>query len=199
VKTLDPIAAVAELFRSLPGIGPRMAERIAYHIVKSPPAFTARLSDALQRMKETVQYCSVCSNFTEQEVCTICTNPAREQSLICVVEDVQDMRSIEATHYFTGVFHILHGSLSPLEGIGPQDLTIDTLLDRIKKDTIAEIILATNPTVEGEATATYIYHILKPFDIKITRIAQGIPRGGNLEYTDGHTLKKAFEGRVAMT
>lgn len=198
MKALNPIAAVAELFRALPGVGPRMAERIAYHIVKSPPSYAARLAHALTHMKETIRYCSICSNFTEADLCDICRNPARDRTVICIVEDVHDMRSIESMRYFDGVFHILHGSLSPLEGIGPQDLTIAALLERIKTTRVRELILATNPTVEGEATATYIYQIAKPCGVRITRIAQGVPRGGDLEYTDGLTLKRAFEGRTEM-
>ncbi|MFH1282794.1 MAG: recombination mediator RecR [bacterium] len=198
MKTLHPIAKVVDLFRSLPGVGPRMAERMAYYLIKSPADFTKNLSEAIITLNEVIHYCSVCTNFTDKEICEICSDSSRDKSTICVVEDVQGLLAIEKASHFSGLYHVLHGCLAPLEGIGPNDLTMSRLTQRVKNGDAEELILATNATVEGEATATYIHHILKSFKIRITRIAQGIPRGGDLEYTDGITLKQAFEGRKEM-
>lgn len=198
MKTLNPIGKVIDLLKSLPGVGPRMAERLAYFIIKNPPEFSQNIAESIINMRNSIGYCDTCKNFTESKVCEICSDPSRSGENICVVEDVQDLLAIEKTRCFTGTYHVLHGSLSPLDGIGPEDLTILSLIERIKGGRTKEIIIATNLTVEGEATAAYIFQLIRSFNIMVTRIAQGVPRGSDLEYVDGGTLKRAFEGRKEM-
>jgi recombination protein RecR len=187
------IRLIEELQR-LPGIGPKGAQRLAFHILKTPREQTDRLSDALREVKERVTYCSVCNNITELDPCAYCSSGARDPHVICVVEEPQNVAAIEKTREFKGMYHVLMGALSPLQGVGPDDLKIKSLLGRVSNG-VTEVILATNPNVEGEATAIYLARLLKPLGVKVTRIAMGVPVGSDLEYTDEVTMHKALEGR----
>ncbi|MBD3271339.1 MAG: recombination protein RecR [Elusimicrobia bacterium] len=182
----------------LPGVGPKMAERIAYHIIRMKADDAAALCEGIRMARTGSCICSCCFNIAETNPCHLCADVSRKQDLICVVEHPQDVSAVERSGGFNGLYHVLHGSLSPLDGIGPDDLKIDELVKRIKNMRITELIIATNPDVEGEATALYLSKLLKPLDITITRIAQGIPFGGELEYADQGTLLKALQGRRAM-
>jgi recombination protein RecR len=185
---------IAELQR-LPGIGAKSAQRLAFFLLKSPREDVERLTAALREVKERVAHCSICSNITDQDPCAFCTSPDRRQNIICVVEDPQNVTAVEKTREFKGVYHVLMGALSPLQGIGPDDLKIKSLLARIDRGGVEEVILATNPNVEGEATAIYLARLLKPLGVRVTRIAMGVPIGSDLEYADEVTLHKALEGR----
>jgi recombination protein RecR len=176
-------------------IGPKTAQRLAFHIIKTPKNEVFELSEALSTAKEKISHCKICSNLTDKEVCSICTSTRRDNTTICVVENPQDIIAIESAGVHNGLYHVLMGSLSPLDGIGPEELKMQELVNRVKESNIKEIIIATDPNVEGEATAAYIKEILKDLSVKITRLAHGIPMGGNLEYADGVTLGKAIEGR----
>jgi recombination protein RecR len=182
-------------FKRLPGIGAKSAQRLAFHVLKTPREDAARLIDALRDVKDRVTYCTICNNFTDVDPCQYCADPARDHRVVCVIEEPQNVNVIEKTGGFRGVYHVLLGSLSPLQGIGPDDLKIKGLLSRIAADEVEEIILATNPTVEGEATAIYLARLLKPLGVRVTRIATGIPVGSDLEYADELTMGKAMEGR----
>jgi recombination protein RecR len=182
-------------FKRLPGVGAKSAQRLAFHVLKTPREDAERLCDAIREVKDRVTYCSVCNNFTDVDPCVYCADPARDHRLVCVVEEPQNVNVIEKTGGFRGVYHVLLGALSPLQGIGPDDLKIKGLLGRIDGDHVDEIILATNPTVEGEATAIYLARLLKPLGVRVTRIATGIPVGSDLEYADELTMGKAMEGR----
>jgi recombination protein RecR len=190
----DPLTRLIEELQRLPGIGPKGAQRLAFHILKTPREQTERLVEALRDVKERVTYCSVCNNITDVDPCAFCSNDARDGTMICVVEEPQDVSAIEKTREFKGRYHVLMGALSPLQGIGPDELKIKGLLARVNNG-VAEIILATNPNVEGEATAIYLARLLKPLGVKVTRIAMGVPVGSDLEYTDEVTMHKALEGR----
>jgi recombination protein RecR len=190
-----PVAKLIEEFEKLPGIGHKTAQRLAFHVLNLPENRVLSLSNAIREAKQKTKYCSVCSNLTDVDPCNICSSPAREHSAICVVEDPKDVVAMERTREFKGLYHVLHGVISPMEGIGPEDIKIKELLERIKEGNIREVIVATNPNIEGEATAMYISKLLKPLGIKTTRIAHGIPVGGDLEYADEVTLAKALEGR----
>ena len=190
----DPLIRLIEELQRLPGIGPKSAQRLAFHVLKTPREQTDRLADALREVKERVTYCSVCNNITDVDPCTFCSNTARDPHVICVVEEPQNVAAIEKTREFKGLYHVLMGALSPLQGIGPDDLKIKSLLARVNNG-VSEIILATNPTVEGEATAIYLARLLKPLGVKVTRIAMGLPVGSDLEYADEITMHKALEGR----
>ena len=181
-------------FSSLPGIGRRTALRLVLHLLSRPESEVVSFGKVLETLKSEIRYCRVCHNISDTDVCPICANPKRDASQICVVENVQDVLAIENTMQYKGVYHVLHGVLSPMDGVTPEQLRIKELLARID-DSVAEVIMATNPTVEGEATAMYIARLLKPAGIKVTRIAHGIPVGGDLEYADEVTLAKAMEGR----
>ena len=183
-----------EQLQKLPGIGAKGAQRLAFHILKNPRDDAERLCEAIRDVKERVTYCSTCNNITEADPCVFCTSPSRDQRLICVVEEPQNVSVIEKTREFRGVYHVLMGALSPLHGVGPDDLTIKDLLTRVGSG-VDEVILATNPTVEGEATALYLARLLKPLGVKVTRIAMGIPVGSDLEYADEVTMTRAMEGR----
>jgi recombination protein RecR len=189
-----PLVRLIEELQRLPGIGPRGAQRLAFHLLKTPREQTDRLVDAVRDVKEQVTYCSVCNNITDTDPCTFCSNDDRDASIICVVEEPQNVSAIEKTREFRGVYHVLMGALSPLHGIGPDDLKIKSLLARVGLGA-AEVILATNPNVEGEATALYLARLLKPLGVKVTRIAMGVPVGGDLDYADEITVHKALEGR----
>ncbi len=182
-------------FRKMPSIGNKSAERLAFYVLGLEDKDVKGLADAIINAHERIHQCSVCRNLTEDEVCPICKNDKRDRSIICVVEDPRDVAAIERTHEFNGLYHVLHGVISPINGIGPEELTIKELLARLSDNTVNEIIMATNPTVEGEATAMYISRLLKPLGISVSRLAYGIPVGADLEYADEVTLSRALEGR----
>ena len=188
------IEKLIESFERLPSIGHKTAARLAFYILNSSEEETNEFINSIKNAKANLKYCSKCYNISDTDPCTICANPKRDENVICVVEDVRDIIAIERTHEYKGVYHVLHGSISPMNGIGPDDIKIKELLARINTKT-KEVIIATNPRVEGEATAMYISKLLKPLGVKTTRIAHGIPIGGDLEYTDEITLSKALEGR----
>lgn len=192
------IEKLIESFEKLPSIGHKTAVRLAFYMLDLPEQETNEFIASIIHAKKTLKYCSKCFNVSDTDPCPICANPKRDSSIICVVEDVRDIIAMEKTHEFKGVYHVLHGSISPMNGIGPEDIKLKELLARLKDNSIQEIILATNPRVEGEATAMYISKLIKPMGIKVTRIAHGIPVGGDLEYTDEVTLSKALEGRREM-
>lgn len=179
----------------LPGIGPKSAQRIAFHILQSESETAAALVDAIRTVKERVKFCTICGNVSEETQCRICRDPRRENASICVVEESKDVIAIERTREFRGKYHVLGGAISPIDGIGPDQLRIRELLARLADDSVTEIILATDPNLEGEATATYLARLLKPMGIKVSRLASGLPVGGDLEYADEVTLGRAFEGR----
>jgi len=189
-----PLVRLVEELQRLPGIGPKGAQRLAFHILKTPRETTERLADAIREVKERVTYCSVCHNFTDVDPCALCSSADRDRRIVCVVEEPQNVAAIEKTREFKGQYHVLLGALSPLHGVGPDDLKIKSLLTRVSSG-VAEVILATNPTVEGEATAIYLARLLKPLGVKVTRIAMGVPVGSDLEYTDEVTMHKALENR----
>ena len=189
------IEKLIESFERLPSIGHKTAVRLAFHMLDLSKEETDEFINSIINAKEKLKYCGSCYNISDTDPCPICSSPKRDNSIICVVEDVRDVMAMERTHEFKGVYHVLHGTISPMNGIGPEDIKIKELLNRIADNDIKEIIIATNPRVEGEATAIYISKIIKPLGIKVTRIAHGIPVGGDLEYTDEVTLSKALEGR----
>jgi len=191
----DPLIRLIEELQRLPGIGPKGAQRLAFHLLKTPRESTDRLVDAVRDVKERVTYCSVCNNITDTDPCAFCSSGTRDPRVICVVEEPQNVSAIEKTREFRGLYHVLMGALSPLQGIGPDDLKIKSLLTRIGSGGVGEVILATNPNVEGEATALYLARLLKPLGVKVTRIAMGVPVGSDLEYADEITMHKALEGR----
>src|SRR6476469_7281391 len=187
-STVEPVARLIEQFARLPGIGPKTAQRLTYYLLRMPEQVSEDLAEAISQMKQSVQFCSVCLNITDSETCAICRGEARDRSLICVVEEPLDVLALERTRGYKGVYHVLHGALSPVEGIGPDDLKIGELLARLQRDNVAEIILATNPNVEGETTAIYLTRLLRPLGVRVTQIARGLPVGGDLEYADEVTL-----------
>ena len=189
------IEKLIESFEKLPSIGHKTAVRLAFHMLDLSKEDTDEFINSIINAKSKLKYCSNCYNISDTDPCPICSSPKRDNSIICVVEDVRDIMAMERTHEFKGVYHVLHGTLSPMNGIGPEDIKIKELLNRIGQNDIKEIIIATNPRVEGEATAIYLSKIIKPLGIKVTRIAHGIPVGGDLEYTDEATLSRALEGR----
>ena len=184
-------------FAKLPSIGQKTAQRLTLHILNLPDEEVKEFADALVKARGTIKYCSVCGNFTDTDPCSICGNPNRDKSTICVVEQPKDIMTMEKVKEFNGLYHVLHGNLSPMQGRGPQDIKIRELVARMS-DTVKEVIIATNPNIEGEATAMYIAKILKPLDVKVTRIAAGIPVGGDLEYADEVTLYKSLQGRTQI-
>ncbi len=192
-----PITKLIEELSKLPGIGRKSAQRLAFHILEMKGNDVVELAKAIVNAKKHTKHCQTCGNLTEGELCNICTSLKRDQSTICVVEDARDIVAMERTKEFKGVYHVLHGTISPLDGIGPDEINIKSLILRLNAD-IREVILATNPTIEGEATAVYISRLIKPMGIKVTRIAHGIPVGGDIEYADEVTLMRAMEGRREM-
>lgn len=192
------VQELIDQFGRLPGIGPKSAQRIAFHILETPGFDVSRLAQLLAEVREKVRFCEVCGNVSEQERCAICRDPRRNPALICVVEDAKDVAAIERTREFRGLYHVLGGAISPMAGIGPDDLRIASLMTRLADGTVQEVILATNPNLEGEATATYLSRLLTTLDIRVTRLASGLPVGGDLEYADEVTLGRAFEGRRAV-
>ena len=179
----------------LPGIGPKSAQRIAFHILTTQSFDTTRLSEILGEVRDKVKFCNICGNVTEQETCSICRDPRRSQTVICVVEEAKDVAAIERTREFRGLYHVLGGALSPIDGIGPDDLRFHQLVTRLADSTVTEVIIATDPNLEGEATATYLTRLLVQPGLRVTRLASGLPVGGDLEYADEVTLGRAFEGR----
>jgi recombination protein RecR len=191
----EPLARLIEHLQRLPGIGAKSAQRLAYHILRTPREAADQLCTAVQDVKERVTYCSTCNNITDVDPCVFCTDERRERQVICVVEEPQNVAAIEKTREFRGVYHVLMGALSPLQGVGPDDLKIRGLLTRVGDGGVREVVLATNPNVEGEATALYLARLLKPLGVRVTRIATGIPVGSDIEYADEITMSKAMEGR----
>ena len=185
-------------FAALPGIGRKSAQRLAFHVLSLPEEEALSFSDAIAEVKRTIRCCSVCQNLTDQEICSICSSPKRDQSVICVVAEPRDVLSFERGREYDGVYHVLHGVLSPMRHIGPDDIRIHELVKRVAEGNITEVIMATNPDTEGEATAMYLSRLLKPFNVKVSRLAYGIPVGSNLEFADEATLLRALNGRVEM-
>jgi len=193
-----PVQTLIEEFKKLPGIGFKSAQRLAFHIIRTSRNDAERLAHAILQLKESIRYCSICNNITDIDPCRYCSDPSRDRSIICVVEEPHNLIAIEKTREFHGLYHVLLGVLSPLQGIGPEQLRIQGLLERIKDGTVNEVIIATNPNVEGEATALYLSKLIKPSDMKVTRIAMGVPVGGDLDYADEVTVSKALEGRRVL-
>ena len=191
----DPLAQLIDELQRLPGIGAKSAQRLAFHILKTPRDVIDRLAEAMRLVKERVTYCSTCNNITDQDPCWYCTTDSRDRTVICVVEAPENVTAVERTRDFKGLYHVLMGALSPLQGVGPDDLKIHGLLTRVGGGGVQEVILATNPNVEGEATAIYLARLLKPLGVRVTRIAMGVPVGSDLEYADEFTMHKAMEGR----
>jgi recombination protein RecR len=195
--TSEALQQLIEEFAKLPGIGRKTAQRLALFVLKQPREDAVRMAKALVSVKDRIRYCSVCSNITEQDPCSICSSPKRDRALICVVEEPNDVLAVEKTNEFRGLYHVLGGSLSPLDGIGPEELKVKELLGRVTGD-VSEVILAMNPNVEGEATTIYLSRLLKPLGVKVSRIARGLPVGGDLEFADEATLTRALEGRITL-
>lgn len=191
----EPIAKLIEGFSKLPGIGPKTAQRLTFHVLNMEEKDVVDIAKALYNIKKNLHYCSVCQNVTDVDPCHICNDKTRDKTLICVVQEPKDVIAMEKTKEYSGTYHILNGVISPMEGIGPEELKLKELLVRLEDEKVKELILATNPNIEGEATAMYISKLIKPFGIKVTRIAHGLPVGGDLEYADEVTLTKALEGR----
>jgi recombination protein RecR len=195
MSVADPIARLVKELAKLPGIGEKTAQRLAFHILEAGPAYAGDLAAAVTGVVRDVRLCSGCQTLTDQDPCPICRDPERDARMICVVESVPDLLAVERTHEFRGRYHVLHGALSPLDGVGPSDLKIRELLLRLEREPAEEVVVATNPDVEGEATALYLVKLLKPLGLRVTRIAQGVPMGGDLEYADQVTLARALAGR----
>lgn len=193
-----PIQDLVEELNRLPGIGPKSAQRLAFHIVKTQGEDARRLAEAIIRAKERVRFCRECFGVAEGELCRICSDPGREGTVICVVEEPKDVSAVEKAGVIKGRYHVLGGAISPMDGVGPDDLRVKELLNRVHRDGVAEVIIATNPNLEGNATAMYVAGLLKPLDVRVTRLAAGLPVGGDLEYADEVTLGQALEGRREM-
>jgi recombination protein RecR len=193
-----PLARLVAELEKLPGIGPKSAQRLAFYLLQVPTEEARQLAGAIMQVKEQVRSCSVCFNYTDQEVCEICSNARRDRTLLCVVADPRDLLAIERTNEFRGMYHVLGGVISPMEGIGPDQLRMRELLERVHRDQVQEVILATNPQVEGEATAMYVHRLLKPLGVMVSKIAFGLPMGGDLDYADPATLIQALGGRRPM-
>ena len=194
-ETIEPIATMAAELNRLPGIGKKTAQRLAYFVASMPLEDVRALSVALWEGRKAIRFCKTCGNYAAGDTCAVCGDPARHNVRLCVVRDPRDVAAMERMHAYGGLYHVLHGTLSPMDGIGPDQIHIRELLSRLESEKVDEVILATNPDVEGEATASYLARLLKPFHLRITRIAHGVPVGGDLEYTDEVTLQKALEGR----
>jgi recombination protein RecR len=193
-----PIQELVDELSRLPGIGPKSAQRLAFHLLKAPPDESYHLADAIRAARERMSFCSECGNVAEQELCRICRDAGRDTTVICVVEEPKDLAAVEKAGVIKGRYHVLGGAISPLDGIGPEDLRVQELLERVQRDHVIEVILATNPNLEGNATAMYVAALLRPSGIKVTRLASGLPVGGDLEYADEITLGQALEGRREM-
>lgn len=193
-----PVARLIQEFHKLPGIGPKSAQRLTYHLLRAPSDEARALAEAILELKERTVLCSRCQNITEADPCLICTAPGRDPSAICVVEEPLDILALERTGSYHGLYHVLHGAISPLNGVGPEELKIASLLSRLRSGGIGEVILATNPNLEGEATAMYLQRLIAPLGVRVTRLARGLPMGGDLEYADEVTLTRALEGRQEL-
>jgi recombination protein RecR len=198
MRYAPPIARLLEEFERLPGIGPKSAQRIAYWLLSAEGADAQRLADAIVEVKRTIHFCPVCFNFAEGEVCEVCADTRRDLTKICVVEEPRDLVAVDRTGEFRGTYHVLQGAISPIDGIGPERLRVRELIDRLSSGEVTEVVIATNPNVEGETTALYLARLIKPLGIKVTRIASGLPVGGDLEYADEVTLGRALEARREM-
>jgi recombination protein RecR len=198
VATPDAVSRLVDDFSRLPGIGPKTASRLTYYLLRAPVEQVQSLGEAILELRQRIRFCSRCYNITEQDPCPVCADVQRERGGICVVEEPLDVLAIERTGEYRGLYHVLHGAISPVDGIGPEDLRIRELVERIKTEPVTEVILATNPSLEGEATAMYIRRQLHPLGVRITRLARGLPVGGDLEYADAITLARALEGRQEM-
>jgi recombination protein RecR len=195
LQTIEPIARAVEAFASLPGIGPKTAQRLTFHLLRQPPETVRELAEAITNMQAAVHFCSVCGNVTDVEPCSICRSDQRDQTTICVVEDPMAVITLERTRIYKGLYHVLHGALDPLHGVTVEDLKIEELVKRVQGGEVREVILATNPNVEGDTTAGYLERRLAPMGVNLTRLARGLPVGGDLEYADEVTLARALEGR----
>ena len=195
VPTAKPVSRLIEELHKLPGIGPKSAQRLAYYLLRIPEEQARALAEAILAVKEKVVLCTICQNFTEADPCSICQDQGRDRSRICVVEKPLDILAVERTRKYAGLYHVLHGVLSPMDGVGPDDLKIRGLVERLKDGSVKEVILATNPNLEGEATAMYLSRLIAPLGVKVTRLARGLPFGGDLEYADELTMTRALEGR----
>ncbi|HOO25092.1 MAG TPA: recombination mediator RecR [Clostridiales bacterium] len=194
-QNVPPLARLIEQFERLPGIGRKSAQRLAYHILNMTAEEAKSFAENIVFAHENIKHCKICCDLTDKEICSVCSNDSRDKSIICVVEDSKDVAAIERTHEFSGLYHVLHGVISPMNNIGPGDIKIKELIERLGDDDIKEIIMATNPTVEGEATAMYISRLIKPMGLTVSRLAYGVPVGSDLEYADEVTLSRAIEGR----
>ncbi len=190
-----PVARLIEEFHKLPGVGPKSAQRLTYYMLRMPAAEARSLAEAILEVKERITFCSVCQNVTDVNPCRICASDRRDRTMICIVEEALDILAVERSGSYEGLYHVLHGAISPMDGIGPEELKIEELLSRLRSEEVQEVILATNPNLEGEATAMYLTRLLRPLGPKITRLARGLPVGGDLEYADDVTLSRAMEGR----
>ena len=195
VSTPEPISRLIEEFHKLPGIGPKSAARLTFYLLRMPGEEAKALAEAILAVKEKVVLCSLCQNIADRDPCAICRSDGRDRTAICIVEEPLDILALERTGQYSGLYHVLHGVISPMDGIGPEDLKIKELLPRLQDGSVKEVILATNPNLEGEATAMYLHRIIAPLEIKVTRLARGLPMGGDLEYADDVTLSRALEGR----
>ena len=198
VPTVQPISRLIEEFHKLPGIGPKSAQRLTYHLVRMPEAEARAFAEAILAVKEKIVLCSICQNITDTDPCSICLGEGRDRTKICIVEEPLDILPLERTRQYHGLYHVLHGVISPMEGIGPDDLKIRELLVRLRDGVVEEVIMATNPNLEGEATSMYIHRLLAPLGIRVTRLARGLPFGADLEYADEATLTRAIEGRQEL-
>ncbi len=195
LPTAGPVARLIEEFHKLPGIGPKNAQRLAYFLVRTPSEDAQSLAEAIVAVKERIVLCSVCQNITEQDPCALCLDQRRERTRLCVVEEPLDILALERSRAYQGLYHVLHGAISPINGVGPEHLRINELLRRLQGEDVEEVILATNPNMEGEATAMYLHRLVRPLALRVTRLARGLPSGGDLEFADDVTLARALEGR----
>ncbi len=198
MSTAEPIARLIEELNKLPGIGPKSAQRLTYYLLRAPAEEAQALAEAIRDVKEKLTLCSICLNITDSDPCTICRDEERDHTKICVVEEPIDILPLERTKKYKGLYHVLHGVIAPTDGIGPEELKIKEFLSRLNNGLVTEVILATNPNLEGEATAMYLHRLIAPLDIRVTRLARGLPYGGDLEYADDVTLSRALEGRQEM-
>jgi recombination protein RecR len=196
--TPEPVTKLIEAFSQLPGIGPKTASRLTFYLLRRPAEQSEALADALRDMKQKTIFCSTCFNITEASPCSVCQDEGRDRSIVCVVEEPLDVIAIDRTGEYKGLYHVLHGAISPVEGIGPDELRITELISRLKAEPVQEVLLATNPNLEGEATAMYLAQLIQPLGVRVTRLARGLPVGGDLEYADAVTLGRALQGRREM-
>ncbi|MDA8411145.1 MAG: recombination mediator RecR [Treponema sp.] len=195
MKSLEELVG---LLTRLPGIGKKSAQRVAWHLLRTDEAFVDALADSIRSIRESILLCSVCGAWAEEDPCPVCSSPLRDRSVMCVVEQPQDVMTIEASHEFRGLYHVLGGVISPIDGVGPEDIRLDALLSRLRAGDVREVVIATNPTVEGDTTALYVKRVIERKDIEVTRLATGIPVGGDLEYADRLTLARSFRGRQRL-